>query len=240
MDKNIGLRRNSRCARLDAAATARVHHDDPNEVRAELDLVVAADIASAVNRRKAIDILINIWCKTSDLAPKLWQPALARFPTASASDRLWLHYGLTLLYNPFFRDTVATIGQTVRFGDPVTPGLVKQRLVATRSQLGSLDKAAERVVFSLRNWGLLVEANRRSTYLPIQPALPTKDQALEGWLLACVLRAHSAREIPFADLIRLPEIFPFHISIGLIQLRHHADLDFQRQSSGWDMVRPRR
>ncbi len=163
---------------------------------------------------------------------------MRRFPSvAGSSDRVWLHYGLTLVAYPFFRDAAAAIGQVARFGDPVLTGVIKQRLAATRGEMGSIDKATERVVFSLRDWGLLVDADRRSTYRPVEPRLSVEDRDVESWLLACVLHAHPAEEIPFADLIRLPETFPFRLAVGLDDIRRSPHLAVQRQGSGWDMVR---
>ncbi len=60
---------------------------------------------------------------------------------------------------------------------------------------------------------------------------------LEVWLLACALRAHPAEELPFADLVRLPELFPFRLTARVEDLRQRPGLAVQRQGSGWDMVR---
>ena len=238
--KNVGFKRNIRLAWLDAAAEAVIEGNDPAEVRARLDPVVGEEIASSENRRKAIDILVNVWLKTGPLAPGLHAEAVARFGAIShPADRLWLHYGLTLLYYPFFRDAVAAIGQLVRFGDAVTGAMVKGRLVAERGQIGSLDKAAERVIFSLRDWGILVPAEQRSAYRPADPALVASESSLEAWLLACALRAHPAHELPAADLLRLPELFPFRFTLATDALRRSPHLEVQRQGSGWDTVRPK-
>lgn len=56
-------------------------------------------------------------------------------------------------------------------------------------------------------------------------------------MLDCALRAHPAEELPFADLLRLPELFPFRFSIGTDDLRRYPSFAVQRQGSGWDMVR---
>ena len=239
MDKNVGFNRNIRLAWLDATAALCAETADPLTIRARLEEIVGDDIASPVNRRKAIDILINIWVKTGESAPALRAEALTRFvDAATAADHLWLHYGLTLLYYPFFRETAAAVGQLARYGDPITPQLVKQRLVAGRGQLGSLDKAVERVIFSLRDWGILVAAGPPSTYRPLQPPLTTADPYLESWLLACAVRAHPAHELPVADLARLPELFPFALTVGIDHLRRSPRFDVQRQGGGLDMVRP--
>ena len=238
MDKGVGFNRNIRLAWLDAAAALSGETDDPAAIRARLEAIVGEEIASRDNRRKAVDILINIWVKTRDAAPSLHGEAVARFGSAAvATDRLWLHHGLTLLAYPFVRETAAAIGQLGRYGDAVTPALVKQRLVAGRGQLGSLEKAVERVVFSLRDWGLVTGAEQRYAFRLVEPPLSAADAELERWLLACALRVHPADELPFADLVRLPELFPFRFTLGVDQLRHSPRFAVQRQGVGWDMVR---
>jgi hypothetical protein len=237
-EKNIGFNRNIRLAWLDAAAAFCGESDDSAEIRARLEPVVGQDIASDVNRRKAIDILINIWVKTGESAPELRQQAVNFFrATPVVADRLWVHYGLTLVYSPFFREVAAAIGKVTRHGDAVTPSMVKQRLIAERGQLGSLEKAVERVIFSLRDWGLLADAPVRYAYRSERQSLNASSAELESWLLACVLQAHPAEEIVFGDLVRLPELFAFRFTVTLDHLRRSRDFEVQRQGAGWDMVR---
>jgi len=239
MDKGIGFNRNIYLPWLDATAAFCAETDDAAEIRARLEPVVGQRISSAVNRRKAIDILINIWVKSAEIALQLRDEAVSRFQsTIVIGDRIWLHYGLTLLYYSFFREVTAAIGQLARTEDHVTPAIVKQRLISGRGQLGSLEKAVERIMFSLRNWSMLTDTDQRHTYAPRRQAFPASSPDLEAWLLACALRAHPADEIPFTDLLRLPELFPFRFTLTLDHLRQHPQFAVQRQGAGWDMVRP--
>lgn len=66
------------------------------------------------------------------------------------------------------------------------------------------------------------------------------EPALEEWLLAVALTAHPADELPFADLVRLPELFPFRFGLNVDQLRRSPRFDVYRQGSGWDAVALRR
>ena len=99
-------------------------------------------------------------------------------------------------------------------------------------------RAFECVIFSLRDRDLLVDADRRSAYRPLHPPLATADPDLESWLLACAACAHPAHEIPVAGLVRLPELFPFAVTLGVDHLRRSPRFDVQRQGGGLDMVRP--
>ena len=89
---------------------------------------------------------------------------------------------------------------------------------------------------SLRDWGLLTASERR-TYVAVRQVVPASSVDLEAWLLACALRAHPAEELPFADLLRLPELFPFRFTLTVDRLRAHPWFAVQRQGGGWDMVR---
>jgi hypothetical protein len=92
-------------------------------------------------------------------------------------------------------------------------------------------------MFSIRNWGMLVETDKRYAYGPQRQVFSASDQNLEAWLLACALHAHPAEELPFADLLHLPELFPFRLTLGVDHLRAHPRFVVQRQGAGWDMVR---
>jgi hypothetical protein len=238
MDKGIGFNRNIYLPWLDAAAAFCAETDDPAKIRARLEPVVGQDLEGVEARRKTIDILINIWLKSGDVAPDLRADAVAWFQAAPVTgDRLWLHYGLTLLYYPFFRQCIVAIGQFSHHENTITTRMVKQRLVAERGHLGSLDRAVERVVASLRNWGILTESDQRYAYIPKRQAFSASSADLEAWLLACALHAHPAEELPFADLLHLPELFPFRFTLAVDHLRTHPWFVVQRQGAGWDMVR---
>jgi hypothetical protein len=238
MDKGIGFRRNIHLAWLDATAKFLLETDDSAELRERLEPVVGELISSRENRRMAIDILINIWVRNGERYPKLRAEALSLFANAdTSSDRIWLHYGLTLLYYDFFRLGVDVLGRISRYSDEVTARDLKKQIYAELGQLGAIDKAAERIIFSLRDWGILTETERRNVYAPRRQALRTTCRDIEQWLLAAALTANPAEEIPFADLIRLPELFPFRFTVGVDELRTTSRFEVNRQGLGWDMVR---
>jgi hypothetical protein len=241
MNKNIGFRRNIYREWMDAAAVFCLETSDLSEMRARLDTIVAVQVPSRENRRMALDILINIWAKSGISYPTLRADAVKLYAgSESATDRLWLHYGMTLATYPLFRLGTVTIGQLSRHTEIITPKEVKARMIAELGQLGALEKATERIIFTLRNWGILAETDRRYTYQPLRRVLDASTPALEEWMLAAVLTAHPAEGLPFDDLVRLPELFPFRFTIGVDQLRRSKRFEVHRQGAGWDMVSVRR
>jgi hypothetical protein len=128
VNKNIGFRRNVYREWMDAAASICLETDDLADLRARLDPIVAVQVPSTENRRMALDILINIWGKSAASHPLLRSEALGSYSESeSAADRLWLHYGMTLLTYPFFRLGAVTIGQLSRHAEVITPKDVNAR-----------------------------------------------------------------------------------------------------------------
>lgn len=238
MYKGIGFDRTIRLTWLDAAAAYRLETDDPKLLRAHLEPIVGEHVKGADARRKTIDILLRLWLKSKDLYPDLHAEALRTFASSTATgDRLWLHYGLTLLCYPFFRDCVLAIGQAARLEPTLTRRMVKERLLAQHGRLGALERSAERAMASLVDWGVLTPAGPSAAYAPQRRAFGASQTPVETWLLAAALTAHPAGELPFSDALRLPELFPFRFTLTQEDLRQSGRFAIHRQGLGMDMVR---
>lgn len=235
LDKGLGFIRNINLTWLDAAAESRLRNNDLQSMRHDLDEHLGREITGIESRRKTIDVLVAIWYRSVEIDSELFNRALDFIPQVALNERIWLHYGLTLLYYPFFRQTAAIVGQFAKTGEPVTRLAVKNRLAAELGHLGSLNRAAERVVASLVDWGALEHQKKGNTYIPQLQVFKTENMNLQSWFLSCALTAHPSSQLPFSDLIRLPELFPMHISVNLDALRKSPAFKIQRQGM-WDMV----
>jgi hypothetical protein len=236
--KGIGFNRNIKLEWLNATAAFCAEADDPTEIRTRLEPILSQDRTGVEAIRKSIDILINIWLKSREIAPDLQQQAVTTFQeTTVPDDRIWLHCGLTMLTYPFFRQCTTAIGQLGRHRETFRKMDVFKRLSAERGQLGSLERSVRRVISSLRSWGILVEGKERYTYCPRFQSFGASQTGLEAWLLACAMQAHPVEELPFNDLIALPALFPFYFTITVNDLRDHPSFEIQRQGISMDMVR---
>jgi hypothetical protein len=205
-------------------------------MRADLDQFLKHEMEGVESRRKTIDVLVGIWHKTALIDQSLHSQALEFLLRVPVNERIWLHYGLTLLAYPFFRQTVAVIGQFAKTGEPVTRSAIKNRLAAEIGHLGSLNRASERIVASLGDWGILSHLSETHIYNPKIQSLNTPINDLQTWLLTCALIAHPSNEITIDDLLRLPELFPFKLTVTIDHLRSNSRLTTQRQGS-WEMVK---
>ena len=234
----IGFRRNIYLEWLEETATLACMGEDAAAIRETMEKSLRPTIASAPNRRMAIDILVNIWFKSREAHPALHEMAGRLFQeTMSQDDHVGLHYGMTLLTYPFFRQAAEVIGQMLRFGGAVRTATLQERIPTVLGSLGAVRDACKRVTFSLRNWGILVDGDKRYSYTVREPRLRLSGPEMECWLLAAALRAHPAESMPFEDLVHLPELFPFEIGLTARGMSECELLEVHRQGGGWDMVR---
>lgn len=237
MDKGIGFSRTILLDWLDVTASMCVQKVEPLTIRQRLASTISGTVTGIDAQRKTIDVLSAIWVKTAKTAPRIHQEALALFPTLSSSDeRLWLHYGLTLVCYPFFRKCVAAIGQTSRTEEIITRKMIKDRIAGEYGHLGALDRSVERIIASLTNWGALAKTEQKKNYRILLHNFACSEN-LQSWLLSCALQAHPSDAIPFDDLIQLPELYPFRITLGVDSLRRDERFEVQRQGGGLDMVK---
>jgi hypothetical protein len=234
-DKGIGFNRTIFLHWLDAASELRAQTSELAPLRDGIKETVGKDITGIDAIRKSVDVVVNIWHKSAEVDSALHAQALEFLPQISVSERVWLHYGLTLVYYPFFRQTAAILGQFARTGEPITRQAVKGRLAREIGHLGSLNRASERIVASLVDWGALAYQKKGNVYLPQLQAFKVDKLDVQIWLLACALSAHPSDQLPFPDLIRLPELFPFRLIVTMDDLRRTKKLDSQNQGM-WDMV----
>ncbi|MCW5844562.1 MAG: hypothetical protein KIT77_25140 [Caldilinea sp.] len=238
MSKAIGFRRNIYLDWMDAAAAFAAAGDDAATVRARLDPIVAHTVKSDQNRGVALTILVNTWVNSAEEYPALHATALQLFHNAPTQvDRVWLHYGMTSVVYPFFHQTVRVIGKQTLLRDSFSSSDIKRAMIADRGHLGALEKAVERVLFSLRDWGVLRPGEQKATFLPVLHELKASSVDVQTWLLAVALTVHPGEEVPFLDLIRLPEHFPFAFTLSLDHVRRHPWFAVQRQGAALDMVR---
>jgi hypothetical protein len=235
--KGINFDRNIRLSWLDDTAMLVAEGLDRHATRERLHALLADEIPSAENRRKTAMVLGRIWSWSADEHRARHTEAVELVQKVESGDRVWLHYGMTLLTHPFFRSAARVIGQLGRQRDTVDRDLIRMRLIGEFGELGTLRESLNRVFFSLSDWGALARVNgTRGDWRPLEDSLQTGCADLQLWLLACALDASPKHDLLLQDLLRLPELFPFQLTVGLDTIRQSPMFNVQRQGNGWDMV----
>jgi hypothetical protein len=144
---------------------------------------------------------------------------------------------MILAQYPFFRVCMSAIGQLSRTEETVSRPIIKKKVAAELGNLGSIERAIERLFKTLLDWEVLIPDTDQKEFKILPRTVVSSMKELEFWLLFSALLTHPSDAIPFEDLLRLPELFPFRFSVTIDDLRRNSTFEVQRQGGVLDMVK---
>jgi hypothetical protein len=235
MRKIVGISQKIKRAWLDAVLDRLVKTTDEAELRTLLDKHLKEELPGTESRAKASGIILRIWSGIpAELIP-LRDRALALLPRILGRERIWLHWGMTALAYPFFRDTAEVVGRLLALQDDFTTAQVQGRMLTTWGDRATSKEAVQKLITSLVDWDVLRSTKTKGHFL-LARKMTAGNSDLQLWLLEALLRASAADEIEIQQLLHLPESFPFAMSVGAADLRRHEGFNIHRQGLDMDMV----
>ena len=125
----VGISQKIKRAWLDAVLDRLVQTTDEAELRTFLDKHLKEELPGKESRAKTSGILLRIWSGIPRERVGLRDRAVALLPRISGQERIWLHWGMTALAYPFFRDTAEVVGRLLALQDDFTTAQVQARIV---------------------------------------------------------------------------------------------------------------
>ena len=235
MNRMIGFDRELQLDWLDHTVGLCRESLEPGIVAAQLESSLTDQVTGAEARRKTITVLLRIWVKVPVEHRSLRDEALGLATEITPEDRLCLHWGMSLLAYPFFRDVAATVGQLGGLQGNLSRGQVQRRMIETWGQRTTLQRAVQRLLRTFVEWQVLLGAGTRGSY-SLAPAHQTDNRDLALWLMECALRANEAEQVPLRDMERLPYAFPFELTAFVGELRRSESFEVNRQGLDLEMV----
>jgi hypothetical protein len=235
MNRMIGFDRKLQLDWLDATVAQCQSDKDPDRVRRDLDRLLENEIVGDKARRNTLTVLMRIWVKVPVEHMGIRDEGLALATQVAPTERLWLHWGMSLLAYPFFRDVAATVGQLGRLQGDFSQAQVQRRMIEGWGQRTTLERAVQRIVRTYVEWQVVLDSGRRSGY-NLAPAHQTDNGDLALWLMGCALRANEAEQVPLRDMERLPYAFPFELTTFVGDVRRSERFETTRQGLDLEMV----
>jgi hypothetical protein len=119
--------------------------------------------------------------------------------------------------------------------DDFTTHQVQDRLLPTWGDRATAREAAQKLLNTLVDWEVLRSTKTKGHFL-LTRKMKASIPDLQLWLLEALLSASAAEEIEAQQLLRLPEAFPFALSVGVADLRKHEGFNIHRQGLDMNMV----
>ena len=235
MRKVVGISQKIKRAWLDAVLDRLVQTTDEADLRTFLDQRLREELPGPESRAKTSGIILRIWSGLPRAHLALRDRAVALLPHISGHERVWLHWGMTALAYPFFRDTAEVVGRLLALQDDCTTAQVQARMMTTWGDRATSKEAAQKLMTTLVDWEVLRSTKTKGHFL-LARKMTASIPALQLWLLEALLGASAADEIEAQQLLRLPEVFPFRLDVGVADLRKHEGFNIHRQGLDMDVV----
>ena len=235
MNRIIGFDRKLQLDWLDATVGLCQGSLDPGVVADHLRKNLEREIAGTEARRKTTTVLLRIWVNVPAEYSHLRDEALQLAAQIGSEERLWLHWGLSLLAYPFFRDVAATVGQLSRLQGTFSQAQVQRRMIENWGQRTTLRRATRRLLRTFVDWDVLRDTDVRGRYDVVLPR-QTENRALALWLLDCALQANDAEQVSLRELGQLSYTFPFDLLPFVNDVRLSERFEVSRQGLDLEMV----
>ena len=192
------------------------------------------------SREKTITLLMKTWVRVPPPLRELREDGVHFLQGVRRSERLPLHWGMTMAVYPFWRVVADVTGRLFRLQGTTAPMQVQRRV---KELLGEREAAARSVRYVLRafaDWGVIVDSARNGEYLP-SPPFSVADSKLAVWLMEAAVVSASDGVSEFRSLVNGPCLFPFQIGrVVPEQLAESGRLEVVRHSLEENVVRVRK
>lgn len=186
-------------------------------------------------RGKTATVLNHIWGEVPASAAALRGRAVAEFAQASAEERLALHWAMMVGTYPVFTDTAASIGRLLALQGSLTLAHLTRRLVAAWGERSTLQRATQRIVRSMVQWGVLRDTVDRGSYV-LATRQRTVGPGIALLLIEALLIDAEETSVPLSQLTTHPALFPFALDLSASQVREVAQFQVHRQGLDTDFV----
>lgn len=235
MSRLIGFDRKLQLDWLDIAAGLYREGLGPDAITERLDQKLEEEIQGDAARRKTITVLKRIWITVPETSEPLRDEAARLVARVNPEDRLWMHWGMSLVAYPFFRDVAAIVGQLGHLQSTLSQAQVQRRMVESWGERTTLFWAVQRLIRSFVEWEVLKDTEEKGRY-ELAPVRHTENRDVTLWLLECALVSSEAEQIPLMELGQLSYLFPFDLLPFLSEVRRSERFQISRQGLDLEMV----
>jgi len=235
MSKVVGISQKIKRVWLDLLLDELARTKEEPALRSLLDDQLKQELPGKESRAKAAGIILQIWSPVSSERVSVRDRAVELLPRISGRERIWLHWGMTSLAYPFFRDVAEIVGRLSTLQDDFSTAQVQNRMVTNWGDRTTTKEAVQKLITSMLDWGVLRSAKNKGHFL-LSSKITTANIELQFWLLEVQLKSSAADEIELQHLLRQPSLFPFAFSIGPGDLRKCESFNIHRQGLDTDIV----
>ena len=163
------------------------------------------------NREKVISILLMTWVTVPRGLEQVRDEGLEILQGVPHKDRLAVHWGMALAVYPFLGAVAAHTGRLLRLQGTAAVAQVQRRVREEYGERETASRAAQRVLRSFIDWGVLNETRDIGVYEQ-GTQYSVEEPRLIAWMVEASLHTRENEAAPIRDLLDNPSIFPFRLA----------------------------
>jgi len=162
------------------------------------------------SREKTITLLMKTWVRVPPPLRELRKDGVHLLEGMRRSERLPLHWGMTMAVYPFWRVVAEVTGRLFRLQGTAAPMQVQRRVKELLGEREAVARSARYVLRAFADWGVIVDSDQNGEYSPASQ-FPVGDSKLVAWLLEAAVVSAPDGVSDLRSLVNGPGLFPFHI-----------------------------
>lgn len=236
--KLLGFDQRVRLEWLEAAAGHASSGRSYDEMRdALLDLLdgIVGGRRYASARSKTVTVLCRVWGGVVPGTEGIRARAIEALLRVDASERVALHWAMSLVAYPFFSDVASIVGRLLELQDEAPMTHIVRRAVELWGDREKVRGGSQKIVRSMADWGCLTEASPKGVFRRRTPQLAVRGQ-LASVLAEALIFGGEQSAVPLPQLLRHPAAFPFQLEVTAHDLRRAQCFEINRQGLDIDLV----
>lgn len=241
--ESIGIKQVVRLEWYDLALDLLLRERSKNEIRQELTEILKDRLQSGgFGERgestyvKAVGQIMQCWVTPAKELIPLRDRALECASECSRSERLPLHWAVTIAAYPFWHKVAVQVGRLLNLQPVVSQTQIRNRCYEAFGERSTIERSARRVIRSFVAWEVLKDSSTKGCYEKHAPVLIDK-QAISALLIEATLCTSPTGSMPLSVIKEDPALFPFHLPPfngnmlalpGVEYLRHGLDNELLR------------
>jgi len=217
MSKRIGFDRHIKTEWLDTMAGLIQNERNIEIIRTSMHQYLERDLPNYVARRKTITVLLRIWFSVPEEHIEIRDRALEMLPKVRENDRIWIHWGMTLLAYPFFRDVAICMHHCFTLHDGCKRVEIVRKMEEMWGYRSTLGRATERVIQSFDYWNV-IKRNKKTKKITRNIQFSSSRKEIEMLFLEMVLLSDPSHSLIMDQINSIPSAFPFIISLNYSDL----------------------
>ena len=209
-------------------------YDDMREALLDLLDGVVGGRRYASARSKTVTVLCRVWGGVVPGTERLRGSAIDALSRVDASERVALHWAMSLAAYPFFTDVATIVGRLLELQDEAPMAHIVRRTVELWGDRDKVRAGALKIVRSMADWGCLTEPSK-GVFRRRTPQLTVRGE-LAAILAEALIFGGEQSAVPLPQLLRHPAAFPFQVELHAHDLRRAQTFEITRQGLDLDVV----